>query len=207
MVTPLSSRKIKSSGAIEPVFARNSSRRLMFSSLSRSWAWSDFFTPHAHLTKQLSDAAFRNRHAVGGQTMTHFLIGRVGLLAQPRAQQLTLFGADATQKAVPLLAHACGLPGTQLPAANLLCPTPTDAKLAGQPAKVAGPGSIGMEKLTAQIIGIRLWHRSSLRRSPIPICAYWPLPGYSKFGPALKKERVHAVHPLNGYRRLPIPRS
>jgi hypothetical protein len=90
--------------------------------------------PHAHLTNQLSNAAFRDRHAVRGQTMTQFLIGRVGLPTQPRAQQLALFGADATGKAVPLLAHARGLPGTQLLAANLLRPAPADAKLASQPA-------------------------------------------------------------------------
>lgn len=34
--------------------------------------------------------------------MTQFFICQVGLLTPPRAQQLALFGADATGKAVPL---------------------------------------------------------------------------------------------------------
>jgi hypothetical protein len=41
--TPLSSRKINRSRSILPITSTNSSRRLRFSSVSRSWAWSDFF--------------------------------------------------------------------------------------------------------------------------------------------------------------------
>jgi len=44
VVTPLSSRKINRSGATVRILAMNSSRRLRLASVSRSVAWSDFFS-------------------------------------------------------------------------------------------------------------------------------------------------------------------
>src|ERR1035441_3710334 len=44
VVTPLSSRKISRSGEIDWMRAANSSRRLRLASVSRSTAWSDFFS-------------------------------------------------------------------------------------------------------------------------------------------------------------------
>jgi hypothetical protein len=44
VVTPLSSRKISLSGGIEPICARYSWRRRRLAALSRSAAWSDFFS-------------------------------------------------------------------------------------------------------------------------------------------------------------------
>ena len=52
--TPLSSRKINRSRSILPIVSTNSSRRLRFSSVSRSWAWSDFFLAGSRVASPLA---------------------------------------------------------------------------------------------------------------------------------------------------------
>ena len=59
VVTPLSSRKINFSGAMVPSFSTNAARRCWFASVSRSRAWSDFFSDATPSSCALSTARVR----------------------------------------------------------------------------------------------------------------------------------------------------
>src|ERR1035437_9293814 len=82
---------------------RNSSRRLRLASLSRSAAWSVFFTPLAHLPQHLAHPTFGNLDARTNQSLVQLRFGQVRLLAQPTAQARLHLGIHSADRAITLL--------------------------------------------------------------------------------------------------------
>ena len=111
-----------------------------------------FFTPHAHLAKQLSDPTGANRDALPRQTLAQLLIGQVGLLAQPGTQALSISGAYPAGIAPVCLFDTHFAARLQLLHANLLRVAPTDPEPRGQLAKTAGPRLVSLKQLRTQIV-------------------------------------------------------
>src|SRR5579864_942474 len=167
VVTPLSSRKINFSAEMVLMWAKNSSRRLRFSSRSRSLACSDFFSPQAHLSQHLPHPAFDYPYAQPRQPFAQLGFGQVRLLPQPRPQLLLHRGVDPTLPTVALLHRSFLLTCGQLLLADLLDKPPAHAKLQRQIPQASCSRLIPFQKLAPQIIGISFGHFLAARSSPI----------------------------------------
>ncbi len=140
------------------MWARNCSRRLRFSSRSRSLACSDFFSPQAHLPQHLPHAALDYMHALTRQPFLQLGLGQVRLLPQPRAQLLLHRGMDATDRTVTPLHRSFLLTWGQLLPPDLLGKPPAHTKLYRQLPQASCSRLIPLQKLAPQIIRIGFRH-------------------------------------------------
>src|ERR1035437_1325596 len=167
---------------------RNSSRRLRLASLSRSAAWSVFFTPLAHLPQHLAHPTFGNLDARTNQSLVQLRFGQVRLLAQPTAQARLHLGIHSADRAITLLNQPFLLASTCLLDPDLLRIPPAHTELGRQFAQTSHSSFIGIQKLQTQIIRIGLGHRlvfAEIAETNLPLIGN---PGYSDFGSALAEQ-------------------
>src|ERR1035437_3517014 len=167
---------------------RNSSRCLRLASLSRSAAWSVFFTPLAHLPQHLAHPTFGNLDARTNQSLVQLRFGQVRLLAQPTAQARLHLGIHSADRAITLLNQPFLLASTCLLDPDLLRIPPAHTELGRQFAQTSHSSFIGIQKLQTQIIRIGLGHRlvfAEIAETNLPLIGN---PGYSNFGSALRQQ-------------------